>query len=126
MFVSVLVRRLRPGKSYEDFVKAWYPDKGFGFPGRGPLLAVNVEDEREILAFGFIDLPSRERMMEELQQVAAQESVRHDRIAAVIESTVVRGIYELRDEFDFTSDETVARGRPAYVATVHERGEDRT
>lgn len=115
MFVSVLVRRLRPGKSYEDFVNAWYPDKGFGFPGRGPLLAVNVEDEREILAFGFIDLPSRERVMEELKRVAAQEAVRHERIAEVIESMVVRGIYEIRDAFDFTSDETVAQGRPSYV-----------
>jgi hypothetical protein len=117
MFVSVLVRRLRPGKSYEDFVNAWYPDKGFGFPGRGPLLAVNVEDEREILAFGFIDLPSREQVMEELKRVAAQEAVRHDRIAAVIESTELRGIYEIRDEFNFSSDETVALGRPQYVAS---------
>jgi hypothetical protein len=117
MFVSVLVRKLRPGKSYEDFVNAWYPDRGFGFPGRGPLLAVNVADEREILTFGFIDLPSREQVMEELQRVAAQEAVRHDRIAAVIESTELRGIYEIKDEFDFSSDETVARGRPAYVAS---------
>jgi hypothetical protein len=116
MFISVLVRRLRPGKSYEDFVRSWYPDKGFGFPGRGPLLAVNIEDEQEILAIGFLDLPSREQVMAELQRVAAQEAVRHDRIAEVIESTEVRGIYEVRDEFDFASDETVTRSRPAYVS----------
>ncbi|MGH2614986.1 MAG: hypothetical protein ACRDJC_07090 [Thermomicrobiales bacterium] len=120
MFISVLVRRLRPGKTYEDFVRAWYPDKGFGFAGRGPLLAVNIEDEREILAVGFIDLPSRERVMEELTRVAAQEAVRHDRIAEVIESTVVRGIYEVRDAFDFSTDETVARGRPAYMTPTQE------
>lgn len=115
MFISVLVRRLRPGKSYEDFVTAWYPDKGFGFPGRGPLLAVNMEDEREILTVGFIDLPTREQVMAELERVAAQEAVRHDRIAEVIESTVVRGVYQVRDAFDFASDETVSRGRPAYI-----------
>jgi hypothetical protein len=41
--------------------------------------------------------------------------VRHDRLADVIESTTVRAIYEQWDEFDFSSDDTVARGRPAYV-----------
>jgi len=35
MFVAVLARRLKPGKTYEDFLDAWYPDKGFGFSGRG-------------------------------------------------------------------------------------------
>jgi hypothetical protein len=113
MFISVLVRRLRPGKTYEDFLAAWYPDKGFGFPGRGPILARNVEDEREILAFGFIDLPGRQRLEQEMARVAAQEAVRHERIAEVIESTTVRGIYEVVDEFDFSTDESVDRGRPA-------------
>jgi hypothetical protein len=34
------------------------------------------------------------------------------RIDEVIESTQLRGIYEVLDEFDFSTDETVARGRP--------------
>ena len=113
MFISVLVRRLRPGKTYDDFVAAWYSDKGFGFPGRGPILARNVEDERELLAFGFIDLPDRQRLEQELARVAAQEAVRHGRIAEVIESTSLRGIYEVVDEFDFSTDASVDRGRPA-------------
>ena len=50
VYVSVLIRRLKPGKTYDDFVRAWYPDKGFGIGGRGPILARNVDDEREILA----------------------------------------------------------------------------
>ena len=45
--------------------------------------------------------------------MAGQEAVRHERIDEVIESTQLRGIYELLDEFDFSTDETVARGRPA-------------
>jgi hypothetical protein len=112
MFVSVLVRRLKPGKSYDDFVQAWYPDKGFGFPGRGPILARNLEDDREILALGFIDL-ERDQLPGTMERIAAQEAVRHDRIAEVIESTTLRGIYEIEDEFDFSTDESVARGRPA-------------
>ena len=31
----------------------------------------------------------------------------------VIESTTVRGIYEVTGEFDFSTDETVAEGRPS-------------
>jgi hypothetical protein len=110
MFVSVLVRRLRPGKTYEDFVEAWYPEKGFGFAGRGPILARNLEDDREILAIGFIDL-ERAQLPATMERIAAQESVRHDRIADVIESTALRGIYEIEDEFDFSTDDTVSRGR---------------
>ena len=115
MFIAVLVRRLRPGRTYEDFVKAWYPDRGFGIAVRGPVLGVNVDDEREILTLSFIDLTSREQLEAELQRVADQERMRHDRLAEVIESTTVRAIYEQRDEFDFSSDDTVAQGRPAYV-----------
>jgi hypothetical protein len=112
MLISVLVRRLKPGKTYEDFVDAWYPDKGFGFAGRGPILARNLEDEREILAIDFMDL-QRNELPSTMERVAAQESVRHDRIDEIIESTAQRGIYEIADEFDFSTDESVARGRPA-------------
>ena len=112
MFVTVLVRRLRDGKTYEDFVDAWYPDKGFGFGGRGPFLARNVEDEREIVAFGFIDLPDRGALEEALARVGEQEAVRHERIEEIVESTSLRAVCELRDEFDFSTDESVAAGRP--------------
>jgi hypothetical protein len=112
MFVAVLVRRLRPGKTYEDFLEAWYPDKGFGFPGRGPFTARSIQDEREILTVGFIDLPAGTDVGDALAGVAAQEAVRHERIDAVIESTSLRGVYEVLDEFDFSTDETVEQGRP--------------
>jgi hypothetical protein len=113
MFIAVFVRRLRPGKTYDDFIDAWYPDKGFGFPGRGPFVARDLEDERELLTVGFVDLPDREQLGDAMQRVAAQEAVRHDRIDAVIESTTLRGLYEVEAEFDFSTDATVARGRPA-------------
>ncbi len=112
MFVAVLVRRLREGKSYEDFLDAWYPDKGFGFGGRGPVTARNLEDDREILTVGFVNLPSREAVSEAMARVAEQEAVRHERIEEVIESTSLRAIYEQLDEFDFSTDESVAASRP--------------
>jgi len=93
MFVSVLVRRLRPGKTHEDFLEAWYPDRGFGLPVRGPVVARNVEDDREIVAFAFLDVEGPDQLAQGLTLVAAQESVRHDRIDEAIESTSVNGIY---------------------------------
>ena len=61
---------------------------------------------------GFIDLSDRARLDQGLRRVADQEAVRHERIDEVIESTQLRRIYEVLDEFDFSSDESVARGRP--------------
>jgi hypothetical protein len=111
MFIAVLVRRLREGKTYEDFLDAWYPDKGFGVGVRGPITARNLADEREILTIGFVDLTSREELDKAMARVAEQEATRHDRIDEVIESTTVRAIYEQLDEFDFSTDEAVERGR---------------
>jgi hypothetical protein len=112
MFISVLARTLRPGTSYSDFVDAWYPERGFGVPVRGPYTARNIADERQILAVGFVDVRDRRALEAGLGRVAAQEAARHSRIDEVIESTQLRGIYELLDEFDFSSDESVGRGRP--------------
>jgi hypothetical protein len=115
MFVTLLVRRLKPGKTYVDFLRAWYPDKGFGFLGQGPFLARNINEPSEILAYGLIDLSDRESLDRELVRVAQQEAVRHDRIANVIESTTVRGVFELTHTFDFSTDDSVARGRPPWL-----------
>jgi hypothetical protein len=41
-FVAVLARRLRPGATPDDVVRAWYRDRGFGTPVRGPIVARDV------------------------------------------------------------------------------------
>lgn len=116
MYVAILVRRLREGKSYEDFVKAWYPDKGFGYAsGRGPTVATSVSDPREIVTVGYFELEPSEDLDAAVKRIAGQEAVRHERIDEVIESTSLRGLYEVDEEFDFTSDESVAAGKPDYV-----------
>ena len=112
MFIAVVGRRLRPDASVDDFVRAWYPDRGFDVPGRGPVLAQDVADEREILTMAFVDLPDRASLAEAMERLAAQEAVRHDRIEALIESSRVHALYEVLAEYDFYSDETVERDRP--------------
>ena len=111
MFIAVVGRRLKPGVGVEDFVRAWYPDRGFNVPGRGPILAQDVADEREVLTMAIIELSDREALGDAMERLAAQEAERHDRIEALIESSKVHAIYEVLAEYDFYSDETVERGR---------------
>jgi hypothetical protein len=101
MIVAVLRRRLREGATFEDFIQAWEADKGFGVPAR-VFNATSMEDPREILSIGFVDVDAS-AFAGAVEGVAAQEAVRHSRIDDVIESTVLRGFYDLRTEHDFTN-----------------------
>lgn len=58
--VSILTRRLRAGKTYEDFRRAWFHTTGFAVKGkdtgsgRAQLLTfINLFDPREIIVPGF-------------------------------------------------------------------------
>jgi hypothetical protein len=96
-----LVRRLKEGRTYDDFHNAWFPDQGFGVPAR-VRNACRVDDPRELLSVGFLDMPVAE-LAAGLDRVAAAERSRHERIARVIESAVITGIYEVLDDYDFSS-----------------------
>ena len=61
-----------------------------------------VDDPRELVSVGFVDLPVEE-LATGLERVAAAERRRHDRIAEVVESTVLTGIYEVLDDHDLSS-----------------------
>lgn len=102
MIVAVFRRRLREGKTFEDFKRAWEADKGFGVPARF-FNAVNVADEREILSVGFVAIEP-EALKAGAEQVAAQEQVRHNRIDDVIESTELKAMYRLATEHDLSND----------------------
>ena len=69
--ISVLVRRLREGKTYQDFREAWLPEQGFGFPTR-VVSAQGVEDEHEIITIGFSELDEAEAEAQ-LQRIGPQE-----------------------------------------------------
>jgi hypothetical protein len=100
MLCSILVRRLRDGKTFDDFREAWFPERGFGVPTR-VLSLTRVDNEREVLTIGLVDLP-REQLAQGLRQVAAAEAERHKKIDEVVESSVFTGIYELLEDHDFT------------------------
>lgn len=57
---AILTRRLKEGKTYEDFRKAWFHTTGFGVPGLDAegsgfklLTFINMFDPREIIVIGF-------------------------------------------------------------------------
>ena len=102
MVVTVFRRRLREGKTYGDFEKAWEAEKGFGVPAR-VFNAINVSDPREVLSVAFVDI-ERAGLAGAADRVAAQERVRHNRIERVIEATELRAIYELVAEHDLSAE----------------------
>jgi hypothetical protein len=98
--ISVLARRLREGKTYEDFREAWLPEQGFGFPTR-VVSAVNVQDEREVITIGFSELDEAEAEAQ-LQRIGPEQKRRHNLIDAVIEPEMTRHFYVQVAEDDFT------------------------
>lgn len=98
--IALLIRRLREGKTYEDFRQAWLPDQGFGFPTR-VVSAQRVDDDREIITIGFSELDEREAESQ-LQRIGPQEQRRHERIDAVVESEMTRRFYVQVADDDFT------------------------
>ncbi len=59
--VAIITRRLKEGKNYDDFRKAWYHSTGFGIEGKekgerggnSMFTLINVFDPREIIVLGF-------------------------------------------------------------------------
>jgi hypothetical protein len=99
--IAVLTRRLREGKTYEDFRKAWLPEQGFGFPTR-VVSAQRVDDDREIVTIGFSQLDEGEAEAQ-LRRIGPQEQRRHEKIDEVIEPDMTRRLYVQLADDDFTA-----------------------
>jgi hypothetical protein len=87
MLCALTVRRLKPG-SFEDYRKAW----DIEVPGWRAYTVRNVDDENEVVSFGFFD-----GSMEDLrksQQDFDYEGFRKQ-VDQFVESTGTDGIYEV-------------------------------
>lgn len=125
MIVSVFVRRLKEGRAFADFVAEWEADEGFGVPTR-VFNAQSLDDPRDVISIGFVDI-GVEELRRGLAEVAEQESVRHERIDTVVESTTLRCMYELHTEHDFTSvPREIAIGSDDSLLEGLRRAEDST
>lgn len=98
MFVAILTRRLRKGKTYEDFRKAWYHSVGFGVPCK-LYSAINAFDQREVIVLGLGEV-ARGQDAIKLAQTDIRERLDHP-LESVIEPEIGRkfGIVVAEDDF---------------------------
>lgn len=97
-WISILTRRLREGRTYEDFRRAWFHTVGFGSPAK-LYTAVNVSDPREIIVVAMGEIPPGQDPMA-LLRVDVKERLEHP-LEGVIEPEIGRtfGILIAEDDF---------------------------
>jgi hypothetical protein len=96
--VSILTRRLKQGKTYEDFRKAWYHTVGFGTDMK-MYSAINAFDPQEIIVIGIGEIkPDQDPM--KILRIDVNERLDHP-LEAVIEPEIGRtfGIVVSEDDF---------------------------
>jgi hypothetical protein len=100
--VAIISRRLREGKTYEDFRKAWFHTTGFGVsPGGNKMYTViNAFDPREIIVIGFTE--ASVASLEEGLKIDISFRLDHS-LDDVIEPEIVRKFGILISEDDFSS-----------------------
>jgi hypothetical protein len=96
--ISILTRRLKEGKTYEDFRKAWYHTAGYGAPTK-LYTAINVFDQREIIVVGIGEITPEQDPMKILR-IEVKERLENP-LDAVIEPEIGRtfGIVVSEDDF---------------------------
>lgn len=89
---AVFVRTLKPGVTFEQFVRAWAPEsweQGYAVPVS---VSRRVDDDRQVVTILDLDMS-----MEQFQSIAAglvhPDAV--SRLAQVVQSTQLEGIYEV-------------------------------
>ena len=93
--VSILTRRLKEGKTYEDFRKAWFHAVGFGSACK-MYSAINVFDPREIIIIGIGEVKHPLKTL----RIDVKERIDHP-LETVIEPEIGRtfGIVVSKDDF---------------------------
>jgi hypothetical protein len=97
--VAIISRRLKEGKTYADFRKAWYHTVGFGTSSKLYTM-INAFDPREIIVMGFIDT-ERDKLLS-TANIDVKERLANP-LDDVIEPEIGRKFGILVSEDDFSS-----------------------
>lgn len=97
--IAIVSRRLKEGKTYEDFRKAWYHTTGFGTNNRMYTM-INAFDQREIVVIGLTET-TIERF-ESQCMIDVKERIEHS-LDDVIEPSIERKFGLLVSEDDFSA-----------------------
>ncbi|MGZ7043837.1 MAG: ROK family protein [Methanobacterium sp.] len=98
--VSIITRRLKEGKTYEDFRKAWYHTVGFGTP-TNMITALNAHDPREVIVMGFVEADIED--YEEGLKIDVKERLENP-LDDVIEPDIGRKFGIIISEDDFSNE----------------------
>lgn len=98
--VAILTRKLKEGKTYEDFRKAWYHTVGFGTANR-MFTVINAFDPREIIVLGFTETTLED--FEDKLKIDVKERLEHP-LNDVIEPGIGRTFGLLASEDDFSAE----------------------
>lgn len=117
--VSVLIRKLKPENSIEDFQKAWLPPENltdkkesgmrefynyYPVPTR-VFNAVSMHDEKEILSIGLMWMKEEDWEKTAMQaHKKEQESGRREKIAKVTDDPVKISVYKVVGDFNFGTE----------------------
>jgi len=98
LVVAILKRRMKQGKTYQDFRKAWYHTVGYGTEMK-MYSAINAFDPQEIIVIGIGEIKPGQDPMKMLQ-IEVKERLDHP-LEAVIEPEIDRtfGIIVSEDDF---------------------------
>jgi len=107
--VSIITRRLKEGKTYEDFRKAWYHTVGFGTSSK-LYTALNVNDPREIVVMGFVESEMEE--FREGLEIDIKERLENP-LNDVIEPEIGRKFGMIISEDDFSDEGVIEYKEPS-------------
>lgn len=110
MSVAIVKRRLKEGKTYEDFRKAWYHTTGFGTKNKMYTL-VNAFDEREIIVIGFTEIPTEKEDILNGLRIDVKERLDNP-LDDIIEPEIERDFGILISEDDFSAEGSIDYKNP--------------
>lgn len=101
-FVAMVTRTLKPGKTYDDYRKAWFHTNGFGIPTT-MYTVVNAFNPREIISIGILD--GNEQQLFNALSIDVKDRLANP-LDDVIEKTIVRnfGVVTAIDDFSPTGE----------------------
>jgi len=108
--VAIITRRLKEGKTYDDFRKAWFHTTGFGSFSKLHTM-VSLNDPREITVIGFVEM-TIENITAKLE-IEVKERLSHS-LDDIIEPEIERKFGILVSEDDFSADGNIAY-KPASI-----------
>ena len=97
-FAAIVTRTLKPGKTYDDYRKAWFHTNGFGVPTE-MYTVINAFNPRELISIGILEVQDLKELFNALEIDVTDRLA--NQLDEVIESKIIRhfGLISAIDDF---------------------------